>query len=248
MSMSGETPGRQGTATPGDGPQCASSPTQTCSTRPSARSAKAFGNRIGKFVVIRLRAPESLHLVGELTGRIEGAQMRDASAEAQDGEEGNGVVGRVRQVKRHRIALADARLGETRRKLLDEPAKRRIIEPRLAIGKGRPSRPFGDRQVEKRGQGAGLHRCVPARRLRKGIDPGTRRLSAHHSGRMDFSEIGKRIEILRFLPRKLALSRRGQVSRGCKTAPAPSLFRQACFDEPVSTGALSFTRSRPPVA
>ena len=36
ISMSGETPGRQGTATPGDGPQYASSPTQTRSTRPSA--------------------------------------------------------------------------------------------------------------------------------------------------------------------------------------------------------------------
>jgi hypothetical protein len=45
---------------------------------------------------------------------------------------------------------------------------------------------------------------------------------------MDFSDLGKRIEILRFLPRKLALSRR-KLAEGVKRRQ-----RQACFAMPVS--------------
>jgi hypothetical protein len=56
---------------------------------------------------------------------------------------------------------------------------------------------------------------------------------------MDFSDLGKRIEILRFLPRKLALSRR-KLAEGVKRRQ-----RQACFAKPVRQE-LCLSRDRDP--
>ncbi len=136
--------------------------------------------------------------MGELARRIERTQVGDASPKAQHREKDNRVERRVRQIKRNRLAFADAGLGKARREFRHEPAEGGIIKPRLAIGKGRPSRPFGDREVEKRGQGADLDRSIPARRLRKGIDPGAIRRGAHPSSGLDFSEIGEPMEF--FVP------------------------------------------------
>ena len=163
-----------------------------------------------------------LDLVDEFPGRIERAQMRDACANAQRGEISERMIGRVRQIKRHRVALADARLGKSGREFRDERAEHRIVEARAAIGNSGPLRSFNDRLVEKLGQGADLDRGIPTSGVGEGSDPGTRGRGAHPCRRRRPGEVGKLVPMASSISPPSRKSSRNRVALGSAIKPRVS--------------------------
>ena len=164
----GITPARAGTGTVavGEGPSASSSPTTMRSTSPESSSLSAFGSIAARFVVTRVRAPESPALCAS-TRSGSRSEMRDARARLRRAEESVGMVERVRQVERDRIAGAEAAPEEGGSGTIDRAAEFGKGEPALAELEGRPRPVRGDGLVEERAEGGGADRRVPpdARRI-----------------------------------------------------------------------------------